>query len=128
MLVKILVFILLSTIQFSAYAYELLSSKTAVSAGCEGGVLEHITDSHTLSPDDYFTAFTTGPTAFTEARVFSATGNAKEMIMLRSSHSFSIQNSSNSSKIVKLNVKLSTHDGKYTNNEYTYLSTSRINE
>ena len=41
-------------------------------------------------------------------------------MMLRSSHSFSIQNNTNRLQIIKLNVKLPTHDGKYTNNEYTY--------
>jgi hypothetical protein len=120
MLIKILFFMFLSTIQFSAYGYELLSSKTTISPGCEGGVLEHITDSHILSPNDYFTASATALTASTEARVFSATGNAKEMIMLQSSHSFSIQNNTNSSQLIKLNVKLSTHDGKCINNEYSY--------
>jgi hypothetical protein len=116
MWVKILLFIFLSTIQFSAYAYELLSSKTTVSPGCEGGVLENITDSHPLLSNDYSTVLT----ASSEARAFSATGNVREMIMLHSSHHFSIQNNTNRSQYIKLNVKLSTHDGKYTNNEYTY--------
>ena len=119
-LIKILLFIFLSTIQFSAYSYELLSCRTTVSPGCEGGVLEHITDSHILSSNDYFTAFTTGLAASTAARAFSATGYATEMIMLRSNHSFSIQNNTNRSQVIKLNIKLSTHDGKCTNNEYTY--------
>ena len=116
MTINILFFTLFFTIQFSAHAYELLSSKTTVSPGCEGGILEHITDSQIFLSNSYPAALT----ASTGARSFSTTGNVREMTMLRSSHSFSIQNSTNRSQAIKLNVKLSTHDGKYTNNEYTY--------
>lgn len=125
MLTRIFLFIFLLTIQFSAFAYELLSCKTTVSPGCDGGVLEHITESHILSPNDYFTmldstTLTTGLVASTEAKAFSASGYVQKMITFESSHNFSIQNNTNATKHIKLNIKLSTHDGKFTNNEYTY--------
>lgn len=120
MLFKFLIFLFFSSLHFSAYAYELLSCKTTVSPGCEGGILEHITDSNILSSNNYLASFTTGCAVSTEARAFSATGYVGMMIMLQSSHGFSIQNLTNKLQIIKFNVKLSTHDGKYMNNEFTY--------
>jgi len=52
MLIKVLLFIFLSTIQFSTYAYELLSCRTTVSPGCEGGVLSHKCTSSFISNID----------------------------------------------------------------------------
>jgi hypothetical protein len=115
-LLKIISFIFVCTIQFSANAYELLSSETVVSPGCEGGVLEEVTESFPLLSKGYSIV----PTGTTKATVFSATGNANEMIMLRSNHSFSAQNNTNQQQFIKLSVILSTHDGQFTSNEYTY--------
>ncbi len=131
MLIKILLCVFLSIIQFSAHAYVLLSSKTTVSPGCEGGVLEHITDSHPILSNDSPAALTASKdargdarggflTASTDARAFSTIGYARQMTTLQSSHSFSIQNNTKRSQAIKVNVKLSAHDGTYTNNEYTY--------
>lgn len=132
MLIKIFLFIFLSSIHFSANAYVLLSAKTIVSPDGEGGVLEHIIESHILSSCDYPTDYIaarhkkkqkndlTVPTATTEAKVFSATGNTKQMIRLKSSHAFTIHNITNSPITINLIVILCTHDGKFTRNEYSY--------
>ncbi len=117
MSVRILLFSLSLFIgQFKVYGYELISSKTTVSPGCEGGVLEHTVDTFPV----FSTLLATGVTASTDARAYSSSGNTREMITLRSSHSFSVYNNTNSTQDMKVNVKLSTHDGKYTNNEYTF--------
>lgn len=51
--IKIFLCSVLFTIPFSSsYGYELLSSKTTVSPGCEGGVLEHTTVSYSLVSND----------------------------------------------------------------------------
>jgi hypothetical protein len=111
-----LFFLFISAVPFSIYAYELLSSKTTVSPGCEGGVLEYGAESYFLVSNDY----ANGLSASTGARAFSATGHIGELIKLHSTHSFSVQNHTNKSQVVKVNLKLSTHDGKNTSSEDTY--------
>jgi hypothetical protein len=49
---QVFLIIVFFSIQFSAHAYEVLSYKTTVSPGCEGGVLSHTTTSSFRTPEE----------------------------------------------------------------------------
>lgn len=93
--------------------YEVISSRTIVSPGCEGGVIKQKT--HTFS---LFNGGDSGKiTASTKAKAYTSNGNRGEVVRLYSSHSYSILNNTGIRQYVKIEMKLSSHDGKYTSSE-----------
>lgn len=123
----------------SSFAYELITEKSFVTSGCEGGVSCSIVEScfidslpelmglypgKTEFPFDRqtidFLAYASGCSSSAVTRVYSKDGYANSNISLSSDHNFYLYNDSNKSCAFKVNIKLFTDDNCIKEEVQTY--------
>ena len=99
------------------YGYEIIESTTTVSPGFDGGIVRQ--KSSSVPPFYIKNLGLNGLIASTKAKANSSSGRAGTLIRLESSHGFSLHNNTDTVQYLRVEVKLSTHDGHFTNHERT---------
>lgn len=117
---------------FNSHAYEIIFEKTTTSPGCEGGILYSTIESGYLSSMDELiilfpeteifsylaSIFGCGDSA--GAKACSVNGRPNANVLLSSDHSYYLCNSDNKTKQFRVYVKLSTHDGYFSEDEQIF--------
>lgn len=106
---------LISVLAYSCnlFGYEIISSRTEVSPGFEGGILKQKTVALPLRN----AGNVSGITASAGATVYASRGNKGDVVKLSSNHSVSILNNTENYQQINIKMKLFTHDGKSTSSE-----------